>query len=102
MTLDDMLQQIKERLLCLYGERFRGLVLYGSVARGDFGPDSDMDLLCLLDGPAEGELLRIVSAVYPLRLESDMGFHIIPVNEAEFQKAELGFYRIVGREGITV
>ena len=97
-----LLQSIKERLSEMYGARFRGLLLYGSMARGDFGPDSDIDLLCLLDGPAEGELMRIVDAVYPLRLESDRAFHIIPVNEEVFLEGEMGFYRIAGREGVRV
>jgi predicted nucleotidyltransferase len=33
----------------LYGDHLRSVVLYGSVARGGFGPGSDVDLLVVLD-----------------------------------------------------
>ncbi|MGI8911693.1 MAG: nucleotidyltransferase domain-containing protein [Rubrobacteraceae bacterium] len=34
----------------IYGERYRGMVLYGSYARGEADEGSDVDLLLLLDG----------------------------------------------------
>jgi uncharacterized protein len=39
----------RERLAQRYGARLRGLVLFGSRARGDFGPDSDADLAVFLE-----------------------------------------------------
>jgi predicted nucleotidyltransferase len=33
-----------------YGERYKGLVLFGSYARGEAVQGSDVDLLLLLDG----------------------------------------------------
>ena len=52
MTRVELLKQIKARLAAAYKDRLRGVVLYGSVARGDARPDSDIDVLVLLDGPA--------------------------------------------------
>ena len=45
MTTDELLKEIKVRLSAAYGERLRGVVLYGSQARGDARPDSDVDIL---------------------------------------------------------
>ena len=33
-----------------FGDRLRGIRLYGSTARGDWTPESDIDVLVLLDG----------------------------------------------------
>lgn len=35
----------------LYGTALRQVILYGSCARGDFGKDSDIDIMVLLDVP---------------------------------------------------
>ncbi len=39
------------------------IVLFGSVARGDEGPDSDLDLLVVLDRIKHAERTRLVSSI---------------------------------------
>lgn len=39
------LKELKRELIELYGERLRGVYLFGSYARGDFDSDSDVDIL---------------------------------------------------------
>jgi predicted nucleotidyltransferase len=97
-----LLDRIKTRLEAVYGERLRGVVLYGSEARGDAGPDSDIDVLVLLAGPvALGKELRvIIDALYPLQLEMDRVLEAIPVDEADYHRGEYAFYRNVQKEGI--
>jgi len=51
MTREELLKEIKCRLTTIHGERLRGAVLYGSEARGTAEPDSDIDVLVLLEGP---------------------------------------------------
>jgi len=53
MDMKQFLKQAKVRLENVYGDRFHGLLLYGSEARGEAEPDSDIDLLVLLDGLIE-------------------------------------------------
>jgi uncharacterized protein len=42
------LKELKERLVKELGEKLDSLVLYGSVARGDYGRESDIDILVIL------------------------------------------------------
>ena len=104
MTQAELLQRIKERLQELYGPRFRGLVLYGSVARGDAGEISDIDALCLLEGPDTGnDLWAITEALYPLQLEfPDHDLHVIPVDVAEYEAGDFSLFREASREGVLV
>ena len=44
------LRELKTALIELYGERLRGVYLYGSYARGDYHVDSDVDVLVALNG----------------------------------------------------
>jgi predicted nucleotidyltransferase len=46
-----LLARIKSRLQAVYGDRLRGIVLYGSEARGESTPDSDVDILVLARRP---------------------------------------------------
>lgn len=41
------LKDLKERLIQELGEKLGSIILYGSVARGDFGTESDIDLLLI-------------------------------------------------------
>jgi predicted nucleotidyltransferase len=51
---DPVLARIKDELEALYGSRLKRVLLYGSRARGDHQPDSDYDVLVVIEGPIEG------------------------------------------------
>lgn len=103
LTQTELLQRIKERLQALYGSRFRGLVLYGSVARGEARPDSDIDMLCLLDTVKGGDLWEITKELYPLQLEhTEQELSVYPVDVSIYEAAEYSIYRTVHREGILL
>ena len=101
MTREELLREIKSRLEQAHGERLKGVVLYGSEARGDAGPDSDIDVLVLLDGPvAYGqELRRSVHALYPLTLQ--LGRPVSPkvVDAEEYETFDCPLYRNAHQEG---
>jgi len=50
--------KLLEGLLDRFGERLISLIVYGSVARGDFRADSDLDLLIVIDGLPGSRLER--------------------------------------------
>jgi len=97
-----LLSDARVRLAVVFADRFRGLVLFGSEARGEAGPDSDVDLLVLLRGPVEfgKDLETVIRALYPLQLGSDRVSEAFPADEEEYRRGEWAFYRNVQREGI--
>jgi predicted nucleotidyltransferase len=105
MHHDDLtLQRCRELLQALYGARFHGIVLYGSCARGTEEPDSDIDLLVLLEGPVDGaqEIRRIWAVLYPLQLESDRLLSVVPVDIALYHRGEYALYRQAQAEGVPL
>jgi predicted nucleotidyltransferase len=57
-----ILARFRSALDALYGERLERVVLYGSRARGDAGPDSDYDVAVFLRGLSDrwDEIDRII------------------------------------------
>lgn len=105
-TMTDMqvIQQCAAILQRHYGDKFRGLVLYGSLARHEETPESDIDLLVLLDPPFDffGELYRIIGLLYPLQLESDRLISALPARLDEFERGAVQLYRNAKEEGVLV
>ena len=102
MTTAELLAEVKERLTAAFGQRLKGVVLYGSEARGDSEPDSDIDMLVLLDEPIRlgADLQAIIEALYPLQLEVFRPLHAMPVGLNEYEAGEFGLYRRAKKEGI--
>jgi len=103
MTREQLLTEIKRRLATAHGDRFRGAVLYGSEARGDAEPDSDIDVLVLLDGPAESweDIKKSSDALYALMLEIGRTIDAMPVDVRRYQQGDAPLYVQARREGIT-
>lgn len=104
VRLPPPLDQIRPRLERAFGSRLRDILLYGSRARGDNRPDSDVDVMVVLEGPfrLHVDLDRTVDALYPLQLETDLLIHAMPVPAADFDAQEFAIYRDVHREGMRL
>ena len=82
----------------------RRVILFGSVARGDSGPDSDMDLLVVLDDDTPKEKLTYRAGMEARRSYKEPA-DVIPCREDTYRR----FSKIVGTlpyaartEGIVV
>lgn len=84
--LKSILDDLRQRFTQLYGERLVQLVLYGSQARGDATPESDIDVLVVLrDSVDEYEEIKHVSqTISDLCLEYD-GIYVACIFMSAFQ-----------------
>lgn len=99
-----IIQSCQETLVKQYGGQIKGVILYGSTARGDFTKQSDIDLLVLLEQPFDyfTELRRLVDVLYPIQLESEYLISAKPVSVDDFENGTVSLYRNVRREGIFI
>jgi predicted nucleotidyltransferase len=102
--IQPILQELKARLQELYGERLKGLYLFGSYARGDAHADSDIDVALVLDDFEREipEIDRAGDASAELGLKYNCSISIIPVRERQLRAAETSLLRNVQREGVPV
>ena len=91
----------------IYGSRLESIILFGSCARGDDEPDSDMDLLVLLNVPHEEaakvqwDLLRISNK---LSLKYDVVLSPVVQSYQTFTEylSASGFFQSVVKEGVKI
>ena len=86
MEKASLLKTMRSALEAVYGPRVRGVLLYGSEARGEPRIDSDIDVLVLLDKVAEygEEVRRCLDVLYPLSLKLERSISPTPVAAEEY------------------
>ena len=102
--LREALSEIKRALVERIGPDFR-LILFGSRARGDAEPDSDVDLMAIL--PDEAYTLPTREAIYRVAADVslDWDYVICPIIVSERIAAEHAGFMVFGaveREGVSV
>lgn len=102
--LEEILRDLDGGLRDLYGERHRGLVLYGSQVRGEADEGSDVYLLLLLAGPVEvgREIRRSSGVVTSLALEAGLVLSLVPVSIEDYRASSDPYLINVRREGAIV
>ena len=103
--LTPLFHELYTALQALYGDRLERLMLYGSHARGQARPDSDVDVLVVLKGEVDLpglEIDRMMDTLYELNLKHDVFISAVPVSSAAYHRAESPLLMNVHREGILV
>ena len=99
-----ILTELKQCFKVLYGSRLVQIVLFGSQARGEPNPGSDIDVLVVLREPVnfeiEDKLLSEVVAELSLRYTEVI--NCILINENDFQYSQEPLLRNVRLEGIVI
>ncbi len=71
-AVDRALAQFSDAVALRFGRRLRGIYLFGSRARGDFEPFSDIDVAIVLEDPGEQSLekLALLGLAYDIFLQT--------------------------------
>ncbi len=80
------LAALKERLGSLLGPDLVKLTLFGSYARGDADPDSDVDVAIVLRGKDSRMRDRILDVVAAIELEHGVPLATLILPEGEFRR----------------
>jgi predicted nucleotidyltransferase len=101
LSNDPVIPLLKQALVDRYGDRLRGILLYGSRARGDFGPESDYDIVVLLNELADP--FEEIFSLGPLRLRiQEQTGEIVSIKPAQPDLLErrTGFTHELRKDGI--
>ena len=99
-----ILTQLQLQLEAHYGDRLKQLIMFGSQARGDAHPDSDIDVLVVLKGEVNTgkEIEKTSNIVANLSLETDAVISCIFMDEYRFIHRSGPLLRNIRKEGITI
>lgn len=101
----EVLRQFVAYLNDIYPKQIRSVILYGSKARGDAHPDSDMDILLLVDDRKKIDRDKIYDFIVDVELEHGIDISLNIYNADEFNRMltwQAPFATNVAREGETI
>ena len=102
--LQTILAATKKGLQKLYGPRLKGLVLYGSYARGTATPDSDIDLAVILDDYQQvgQEIYRSAGLASRICLRFNVLVALLPVRERDWLADESPLMLNLHQDGVPL
>ncbi len=102
--LNIILAKLHHQFEELYGPRLVRLILYGSQARGDAEPGSDIDVLVVLEGPVNpgAEIERAGEITAPLSLQHNVVISCVFVSAERFNREQSPLLLNVRREGVLL
>jgi predicted nucleotidyltransferase len=103
-ALNNILSELKRDIAGALGPRFEAAYLFGSRARGEAQPDSDIDVLVVVRGTFDyGDLVgRTSTFVTDLCLRHDVVISRVFVSKDRFEREQSPFLLNVRREGVLV
>ena len=106
-TREEVLRLVREfhdHLKPLYGDRLKGVYLYGSYARGDARWDSDIDVAVVLDGPVRQreESRRASETIGDISLRHNCVLMPVFLSVEELRRRPYAVHRSIASEGVPV
>ena len=102
--LKTILAQLRSQIETVYGDQIVQMILFGSQARGDARPDSDIDVLVVLKGAVNpGKEIKRTSLIRAdLSLNKDVVISCLFMDEDQFYNRKGPLLRNIRKEGIAL
>ena len=106
-TIQNVKKSVVEKTIDAFGEKINRIVLYGSYARGDYTPKSDIDVMILINCEHEELSLyrkRVSQIASEISLNDDVELSIVLEDIHTYEKwlDTLVFYQNVKKEGVVL
>jgi predicted nucleotidyltransferase len=94
-------EEFASRLKAKYGERIQNVILFGSVARGDYGEESDIDVLVVTQDTSWTFRVSLAQEAIDVLMREGVYISAKPIALEDFDRTgETIFGRSVRREGL--
>ena len=102
--LQIILEKVKQALSKFYQDKLEKIILYGSQARGDAAPDSDIDVLVILKNQFDSyqENKKNSKFIADVCLQYDTVISCFLMNQKTWENTNNAFTRNVKKEGIIL
>jgi predicted nucleotidyltransferase len=100
--LRGILGRLRQGLHRIYGGRLEGVYIFGSHARGEATPDSDLDVLIVLDRLDDygEEIQRTSHLISSLSLDCGTSLSRVFVSQAQWAEGQTAFLQNVREEAV--
>jgi len=96
------MKELKEGLVRIYGDKLKGVYLYGSYARGEARTDSDIDVMIVLKNYRSygKEIDRTGRLISTLALKYGISISRVVMKENQWKIADTPLLRTIRMDGV--
>ena len=96
------MKELKEGLIRIYGDKLKELYLYGSYARGVAQPDSDIDVMIVLNNYESygREIDRTGELISKLSLDYGISISRVIMKETQWKNSDTPLLRNIRIDGV--
>jgi predicted nucleotidyltransferase len=97
-----LMKELKEGLLRIYGDQLKEIYLFGSYARGDYQPNSDVDVMIVLNNYESygREIDRTGELTSSLSLKYGISISRVVMKESRWRTSDSPLLRNIRMDGI--
>ena len=102
--ITQILRELKNELQNRYGTQLKGVILFGSYARGKQKSGSDIDIAIILEDFSHAciEVEHTGDIVSSLSLKFDTLISLVPIKEKDWLNRKTSLISNIRRDGVTV